>query len=101
MNPEKPLITPSESNIPPQSSEDVLPPDQFSPLLSDPRPLKTSTYPHQYLMQTERPSMTAEPEDEYDNEAALDYEVILDDLASDRDDFSRSNDEGWYYSDED
>jgi hypothetical protein len=101
MNPEKPLITPSESNIPPQSSEDVLPPDQFSPLLSDRPPLKTSTYPHQHLMQTERPTMTTEPEDEYDIDYERNMELHYQDLASDSEDFARSNDEGWYYSDED
>ena len=32
---------------------------------------------------------------------ARDHELLLDDLADDNDDFARSDEEGWYYSDED
>jgi hypothetical protein len=28
-------------------------------------------------------------------------EILMDDLASDNDDFARSEEDGWYYSDED
>ena len=38
-----------------------------------------------------------DPDDhDIDNE----YEVLLNDLASDSEDFARSDEEGWYYSDE-
>lgn len=49
------------------------------------------------------PEMPAEPD--YDSD--FDYEddtrereLMLDDLAAYNEDFSRSNDEGWFYSDE-
>lgn len=34
-------------------------------------------------------------------EAARERELLMDDIASDNDDFARSNEDGWYYSDED
>jgi hypothetical protein len=45
--------------------------------------------------------MTTEPEDEYDIDYERNMELHYQDLASDSEDFARSNDEGWYYSDED
>jgi hypothetical protein len=50
------------------------------------------------------PPITTEPDDEdfdFDNESLREHELILDDLASDSQDYARSEDEGWYYSDED
>ncbi len=49
------------------------------------------------------PEMPAKPN--YDGafeyeDAARERELMLDDLADDNEDFSRSNDEGWFYSDE-
>jgi hypothetical protein len=49
------------------------------------------------------PEMPAEPDydGDYDyEESARERELMLDDLADYNDDFSRSNDEGWFYSDE-
>ena len=43
-----------------------------------------------------------EPDYESDlEEAARERELLMDDIASDNDDFARSNEDGWYYSDED
>ena len=36
-----------------------------------------------------------------DNEYARERELLMEDLASDNDDFARSDEDGWYYSDED
>jgi hypothetical protein len=49
------------------------------------------------------PEMPAEPDFDFatDNEDARNYQLLLDDLASDADDFTRSAEEGWFYSDED
>lgn len=50
------------------------------------------------------PEMLAEPEYESDydfEEDAREHELLMDDLADDNDDFARSDEEGWYYSDED
>ncbi len=49
------------------------------------------------------PEMHAEPDydGDYDyEESARERELMLDDLADYNEDFSRSNDEGWFYSDE-
>jgi hypothetical protein len=49
------------------------------------------------------PEMPAEPDydGDYDyKDDARERELMLDDLADYNDDFSRSNDEGWFYSDE-
>jgi hypothetical protein len=54
-----------------------------------------------YLMHTYSPTMVTDPDDNYDNDAALEHQIILDDLASDNEDITRSDEEGWYYSDED
>ena len=45
----------------------------------------------------EHPS-AADYNDDYDDR---DRQLLLDDLASDNDDFTRSSEEGWFYSDED
>ncbi len=47
--------------------------------------------------------MPAEPDVDFDddNEYARERELLMDDLASDNDDFARSDEDGWYYSDED
>jgi hypothetical protein len=49
------------------------------------------------------PEMHAEPDFDFDddNEVARERELLLDDLASDADDFTRSDENGWFYSDED
>jgi hypothetical protein len=36
----------------------------------------------------------------YTEESLLEYNMQLEDIASDSDDFARSDEEGWYYSDE-
>ena len=49
------------------------------------------------------PETCAEPDydGDYDyEESARERELMLDDLADYNEDFSRSNDEGWFYSDE-
>ena len=49
------------------------------------------------------PEMPAEPDYDGDfdyEDAARERELMLDDLADCNDDFSRSNDEGWFYSDD-
>jgi hypothetical protein len=47
------------------------------------------------------PEMPAEPDydDGYDD--AREHDLLMHDLADDNDDFARSDEEGWYYSDED
>jgi len=49
------------------------------------------------------PEMPAEPDYVFDddNEYARERELLMEDLASDADDFTRSDEDGWYYSDED
>jgi hypothetical protein len=49
------------------------------------------------------PEMPAEPDFDFDdnNESARERELLMEDLASDNDDFARSDEDGWYYSDED
>jgi hypothetical protein len=49
------------------------------------------------------PEMPAEPYFDFDddNEYARERELLMEDLASDNDDFARSDEDGWYYSDED
>ena len=46
------------------------------------------------------PEMPAEPDFDFDNEADRTHQLLLDDLADDNDDFARSNEDGWFYSDE-
>ena len=54
---------------------------------------------HPFMNQyTQHMSIEPDPEDfAVDNE----YELLLKDLASDGEDFARSEEEGWYYSDDD
>ena len=49
------------------------------------------------------PEMPAEPDFDFDddNEYTRERELLMEDLASDNDDFARSDEDGWYYSDED
>jgi hypothetical protein len=49
------------------------------------------------------PEMPAEPDFDFDDdhESARERELLMEDLASDNDDFARSDEDGWYYSDED
>ncbi len=37
----------------------------------------------------------------YDNEDDRNHELLMGDLATDNDDFTRSDEDGWFYSDED
>lgn len=49
------------------------------------------------------PEILAEPEYESDydfEQDARERELLMDDLADDNDDFARSEEDGWYYSDE-
>lgn len=48
------------------------------------------------------PEMPAEPDFDFDddNEYTRERELLMEDLASDNDDFARSDEDGWYYSDE-
>jgi len=85
--PEAPLVRPGSSAVlravPPSSRS-------FTPAASHDH----FTYPP---MDPEPP-----PEPAYDYEDdAREYQGILDDLAAYNDDFSRSNEDGWFYSDED
>lgn len=51
----------------------------------------------------EPPEMPAEPDydGDYDyEEDSRERELLMDDLADDNDDFARSDEDGWYYSDE-
>ena len=53
---------------------------------------------------TDPPEFLSEPDygDDFDyEEDAREHELLMDDLADDNDDFARSAEEGWYYSDED
>lgn len=47
------------------------------------------------------PETHAEPDFDDDNEDARNYDLMLDDLAAANDDFARSDEDGWFYSDED
>lgn len=62
-------------------------------------PFKSQVFPEPDLVYP--PEMPAEPEDDYDNEDSRERELLMDELASDTDDFARSDEDGWYYSDED
>jgi hypothetical protein len=96
-----PGVSRSESSAqdPEKSSSNLLP-----PLITDHRSLGTSSSPSFHDMGfVDPPEMPAEPDYDGDfdyEDAARERELMLDDLAYDNDDFSRSNDEGWFYSDE-
>jgi hypothetical protein len=47
------------------------------------------------------PEMPAEPDYDDGFDDAREHELLMHDLADDNDDFARSDEEGWYYSDED
>ena len=116
MNPESQFPQPSPESgggggVPPQS---VLPPSGFgvspqtvsgasrSESISPPQP----SYSHHSCDDmgfVDPPEMPAEPDYDGDfdyEESARERELMLDDLADYNEDFSRSNDEGWFYSDE-
>lgn len=80
-------------------------PGLFSPPITDHRSLGTSPSPSFDDMGfVYPPEMPAEPDydGDYDYEdEARERELLMDDLADDNDDFARSDDEGWFYSDED
>jgi hypothetical protein len=75
--------------------------------LTDHRSLGTSSshsHPSDDMGFVDPPEMLAEPEYESDydfEEDARERELLMDDLADDNDDFARSEEDGWYYSDED
>ena len=68
------------------------------------RSLGTSSSPsYEDMGFVDPPEMSAEPDYDGDfdyEDDARERELMLDDLADYNDDFSRSNDEGWFYSDE-
>ena len=50
------------------------------------------------------PEMLAEPDYDGDcdyEDSAREHELLLNDFASDNEDFTRSDEDGWFYSDED
>jgi hypothetical protein len=107
MNPEpdntRPL-SPSDCSIEPLPEQEAAKPTSKIPLVTDHRSLGTPASHHKYLMHNYTPPITTELDHEdfdFDNESLREHELILDDLASDSEDFARSEDEGWYYSDED
>jgi hypothetical protein len=76
----------------------------LTPLITDHRSLGTSpSQPYDDMGFVYPPETCAEPDYDGDSdyeESARERELVLDDLADYNDDFSRSNDEGWFYSDE-
>lgn len=65
------------------------------------RSFDPDAYNFHMALELTRPEETyAEPDYDYE-EDARERELLLDDLASDSDDFTRSDEEGWFYSDED
>lgn len=68
-------------------------------------PFDPAAYDFHMALELTRPEETyAEPDYDYGydpEEDARERKLLLDDLASDSDDFSRSDEEGWFYSDED
>jgi hypothetical protein len=116
MNPESQIPQPSPESGSPQTIQEsgcgVSPQtvpgasrsDLHPPLITAHCSLGTSS-PHPYddMGFVDPPEMPAEPDydGDYDyEESARERELMLDDLADYNDDFSRSNDEGWFYSDE-
>lgn len=104
-HPENPQTsTESGCGILPQSVQGASRSDLHPPLITDHCSLGTSS-PHSFddMGFVDPPEMPAEPDydGDYDyEESARERELMLDDLADYNDDFSRSNDEGWFYSDE-
>jgi hypothetical protein len=76
----------------------------LTPLITDHRSLGTaSPQPYDDMGFVYPPETYAEPDYDGDfdyEDDARERELMLDDLADYNDDFSRSNDEGWFYSDE-
>ena len=72
------------------------------PLITDHRSLGTSHHSFDDMGFVDPPEMSPPTYDcDFDYEdAARERELMLDGLADYNDDFSRSNDEGWFYSDE-
>lgn len=99
---------PSESGcgILPQSAGGASRPTVPEPAsTAAPHPPARSFVPDAYdfhmALELTRPEETrAEPDYDYE-EDVRERELFLDDLASDSDDFHRSAEEGWFYSDED
>jgi hypothetical protein len=87
----------SSAQDPEKSSSNLLP-----PLITAHRSLGTSSSDDMGFVYP--PETLAEPdyESDYDfEEDARERELLMDDLADDNDDFARSEEDGWYYSDED
>jgi hypothetical protein len=95
------VLPQSGGGVSPQAVPGVSRSDSASPFLHPP------THSHPSFDDTGfvyPPEMPAEPDYDGDfdyEESARERELILDDLADDNEDFTRSNDEGWFYSDED
>ena len=82
---------------PEKSPSDLLPPRIPDPSLGTPSSHSFDD------MDYDPPEMPAEPEydGDYDiEEYECERELLMDDLADDNDDFARSDEDGWYYSDE-
>ena len=103
MNPNTP---PSGCGILPQSVQGASCSDFISRVFSPtPHPPAHSHNLHSFedMGFVDPPETSAEPDydGDYDyEESARERELMLDDLADYNEDFSRSNDEGWFYSDE-
>lgn len=116
MNPESQIPQPSPQSDGGVSPQAVLPQSGFgvSPQAVPGASRSESTLPAPHPPTHSHPSFDdmgfvyppetfAEPDydGDYDyEESARERELMLDDLADYNDDFSRSNDEGWFYSDE-
>ncbi len=119
MNPESPIPQPSPESgcgVSPQSGQgasrsesSAQDPEKSSshllpPLITAHCSLGTSSPSFDDMGFVYPPEMSAEPDyvGDYDfEEDARERELLMDDLADDNDDFARSDDEGWFYSDED
>ena len=62
----------------------------------------SDAYEFHMALELKRSEGTGSEQPDYDyEEVARERELLLDDLASDSDDFCRSAEEGWFYSDDD
>ena len=108
MNPESQIPQPSPESdcgggVPPQTVPEASR-SEFTLPTPHPPTHSHNLHPYEDMGFVDPPEMPAEPDydGDYDyEESARERELMLDDLADYNDDFSRSNDEGWFYSDGD
>jgi hypothetical protein len=103
MNPESPIPQPAPENACGVSPQTVQGASRSESILPNPHPPSATHPSFDDMGFVYPPEMSAEPDydgdSDYENDAR-ERELLMDDLASDNDDFARSDDEGWYYSDE-